>query len=224
MSKNPYKVLGVSPDATDEEIKQAYRELVRKYHPDRHRDSGLEDLASEKMKEINAAHEEILRQRSQKSSGNQSDYQYSGNNTYAQGDYSGGNRGRQQYSYEAQAKFTTIRNCINSNNVSEAERLLTEIGVNDRGAEWHFLNGCVLMRKGFYVDAQHAFDTAYRMEPTNNEYFRFKEQMNKRSGQFGGGYQTGRQSGGCCDCDMCTSLICADCCCEMMGGDLISCC
>ncbi len=219
MSKNPYKVLGVSPDATDEEIKQAYRELVRKYHPDRHRDSGLEDLASEKMKEINAAHEEILRQRSQKSSGGADNgYQYSNN---AGSGYAGGNQGRSQYSYEAQAKFTTIRNCINANNIAEAERLLAEISVNDRGAEWHFLNGCVLMRKGFYVDAQHAFDTACRMEPSNNEYYRFRDQMSKRSGQFGGGYQTGRQSSGC---DMCTTLICADCCCEMMGGDLISCC
>ncbi len=227
MSKNPYKVLGVSPDASDEEIKQAYRELVRKYHPDRHRDSGLEDLASEKMKEINAAHEEIMRQRAQKTSGEKGSenggYQYGNNGGYQYGGNAGGNYNRQQYSYEAQSKFTAIRNCINAGNITEAERLLAEIENNDRGAEWHFLNGCILMRKGFYVDAQHAFDTAYRMEPTNNEYFRFKEQMNKRSGQFGGGYQTNRSSG-CCDCDMCTSLICADCCCEMMGGDLISCC
>ena len=220
MSKNPYKVLGVSPDATDEEIKQAYRELVRKYHPDRHRDSGLEDLASEKMKEINAAHEEIQRQRAQKSSGDASGSYQSTN----AGGYNAGSQNRSQYSYEAQAKFTTIRNCINNNNITEAERLLAEISVNDRGAEWHFLNGCVLMRKGYYVDAQHAFDTACRMEPTNNEYFRFRDQMSRRSGQFGGGYQTGRQSNGCCDCDMCTTLICADCCCEMMGGDLIRCC
>ena len=60
---DPYKVLGVSPDASDDEIKKAYRSLARKYHPDKYRDSDLADLASEKMKEVNAAYEEIKAQR-----------------------------------------------------------------------------------------------------------------------------------------------------------------
>ncbi len=219
MSKNPYKVLGVSPNASDEEIKAAYLELVRKYHPDRHRGSGLEDLADEKMKEINAAHEEILRQRAQRGNAKSGGAWQDGSASGAGSASTGG----AQYSYNAQSQFTAIRNCINTNNLQEAERLLNEVSGADRGAEWHFLHGCILLRKGFYVDAQHAFDTAYRMEPSNAEYFRAREQMNRNAGQFGGGYRTGR-SGGCCDMDMCTSLICADCCCEMMGGDLISCC
>lgn len=228
---NPYKILGVSPNATDEQIKQAYRELARKYHPDRYSDSDLADLANEKMKEVNAAYEEIQRLRAGGAQGNAQSapggstggYYSAGNqanySTNAEGSYN-----RQNYSQEAQEKFTLIRNCINAGNVTEAERLLHEIAERDRGAEWHFLLGCVLMRKGFYVDAQREFDTAYRMEPTNNEYFRFKEQLRQQSAQFGGGYQTGHTRGGCCDMDICTSLICADCCCECMGGDLISCC
>ena len=59
---DPYKVLGVSPDASDEEIKKAYRALARKYHPDKYRDSDLADLASEKMKEVNAAYDEQKRE------------------------------------------------------------------------------------------------------------------------------------------------------------------
>lgn len=227
MSKNPYKVLGVSQNATDDEIKQAYHELARKYHPDRYSDSGLSDLASEKMKEINAAYEEIQRQRAQGASntgdnaGAGQAQSQTGQNGY---DFKGsGSYNRQNYSYEAQANFTKIRNYINAGNLPEAERLLTETAQSDRGAEWHFLSGCVLLRRGFYMDAQQAFDTAYRMEPTNNEYFHFREQMRSRSGQFGGGYRTAR-TGGCCDCDLCSSLICADCCCECMGGDLIPCC
>ena len=216
MSNNPYKVLGVSPDAGDEEIKKAYRELAHKYHPDRYQDSDLADLASEKMKEINAAYEEIHRLRTENAgAGN------SGNSTYtgsAQGNYN-----RSNYSQEAQEKFFLIRNCINSGNIAEAERLLKEVANNDRGAEWHFLAGCVLLRQGAYADARHAFDTAYRMEPTNNEYFRAKENMHNRAGGFNSSYQTGR-GGGCCDMDLCTTLCVADCCCECMGGDLIACC
>ena len=54
---DPYIVLGVKPDASDEEIKRAYRELARKYHPDNYQNNPLADLAEEKMKEINEAYD-----------------------------------------------------------------------------------------------------------------------------------------------------------------------
>ena len=60
---DPYKVLGVSPSATDEEVKDAYRKLAKKYHPDQYADSPLKDLADEKLKEINEAYDTITAQR-----------------------------------------------------------------------------------------------------------------------------------------------------------------
>ena len=226
--ENPYKVLGVSPNADDEEIKRAYHELARKYHPDRYTNSDLADLANEKMQEVNAAYEEIQRERSARSAAGDGAYGTNANNASGSTNPNGfgtdaGNYRSRNYSAEAREKFILIRNCINAGNLTEAERLVAEIADADRGAEWFFLMGCIQLRKGFYVDAQHSFDTAYRMEPTNNEYWQFKEKMHERSQSFGGGYNTTR-SGGCCDTDICTSLICADCCCECMGGDLIPCC
>ena len=60
---DPYKVLGISRDASDAEVKKAYREMARKYHPDNYVNSPMSDLAEEKMKEINEAYEEIQKSR-----------------------------------------------------------------------------------------------------------------------------------------------------------------
>ena len=60
---NPYEVLGVSETATDEEVKAAYRNLAKKYHPDNYTDSPLADVAEQKMKEINEAYDMINQMR-----------------------------------------------------------------------------------------------------------------------------------------------------------------
>lgn len=62
---DPYAVLGVSSSASEEEIKRAYRDLVKKYHPDNYANNPLADLAEAKMKEVNEAYDAIMKARTQ---------------------------------------------------------------------------------------------------------------------------------------------------------------
>ena len=211
--KDPYQVLGVSPNASDEEIKKAYRELVRKYHPDKYQNSDLADLASEKMKEVNAAYEAIEKMRADGANG-----------AHGQNTYNGYQNGGQQYSsYSTNPRYAEIRRLLNAGNVALAEQKLHEVDAGDRGAEWQFLMGWVLLRKGAYMDAQAHFDRACAMDPRNMEYRNARDSLRARANGYGAGYRT-TNDGGCSGCDMCQTLLCADCCCECMGGDLIRCC
>ena len=202
--KDPYSVLGVSRDASDEDIKKAYRELARKYHPDKYAGSDLAELAEEKMKEVNAAYDEILAMRSGKQTGSSS-------GGYGDFGTSGGT-----------GIFAEIRRAINVGDVLKAQNLLNSVPPSERGAEWNFLSGCVMLRRGYYVDAQRYFDIATAQDPSNEEYKRAADTLRYNASGFGTGYTS--SMGGCSGCDICQGLICADCCCECMGGDLIRCC
>ena len=195
--ENPYRVLGVAESATDEQIKDTYRELSKKYHPDLCSDDISKKDAEQKMAEINAAYDEIMRMRRQ-----------------------GGSAGGGSYS-----SFADIRRLINQRRIAEAEELLDGVASGARNAEWHFLKGSVLYSRGWFNDAYNHFETAARMDPTNREYAAAFNNINqRRNGNYNpGGYRTA-PGGAMCGGDLCTQLICCDCCCECMGGDLIPCC
>ena len=155
--RDPYQVLGVSSTATDEEIKKAYRNLARKYHPDNYHDNPLADLAQERMKEINEAYEAI---QSQRKGGGQPSY----------GAYGYQNAGNSYGGYTGSTKFQRVRSAINQGDLNLAEELLN--ASNDRGAEWHYLKGAICYRRGWMDEAKRYYETAVQMEPNNPEYRR----------------------------------------------------
>ena len=120
MVTNPYEVLGVSPNASNDEVKKAYRDLSRKYHPDSYANNPLADLAEEKFKEVQEAYDQIMKQREN------GGYSYqSGGNQYSS---TGGN----QETVELQA----VRNYINARRFREALNVLA--GISNRSAMWYY--------------------------------------------------------------------------------------
>ncbi len=214
--RDPYKVLGVSPSATDIEVKNAYRALARKYHPDNYDASNpLADLAAEKMKEINEAYDEIMNMRKggSRASGSSGDYSYAGAN------------GTEGASQAYRNEFNAVRDLINRRRMKDAENTLARMPATARGAEWHYLESLVLMHKGFVNDAMRELEIACSLDPDNVEYQQAKQMFNQTAAGYGRHYYGGTTyHRGCDACDVCNGLICADCCCECMGGDLISCC
>lgn len=216
---DPYKVLGIPNTATEEEVKTAYRELAKKYHPDNYADSPLADLANEKMQEINEAYDSIITSLRANKGG--------ANSGQANG-YGGYNAAGQQ-SYQS-SNLADIRRLIQQNRLVEAEELLDGIPAGSRDGEWYFLKGSVYFQRGWLDDAMNHFSTACRLSPNNPEYrAAMNRMMWQRQGNMGspnGQYRTNNTpaAGGCSACDMCSGLICADCCCECCGGDLIPCC
>ena len=154
---DPYEVLNVPSTATDEEVKKAYRDLARKYHPDNYHDNPLADLAQEKMKEINAAYDAIQKERS------------------GRGSASGGGYARQSYGgYQYQQRtagspaFQQVRMAINRNDLGMAEQLLDRMA--DHDGEWNFLKGTICHRRGWVDEARRYYQTACQMDPGSAEY------------------------------------------------------
>ena len=207
MNKDPYQVLGVPRNASEDDIKRAYKELVKKYHPDRYQDNPLSDVAEEKMAEVNEAYDEIMNMR--RSGGNNYNYGYN--------------------SAPTGINYGEIRQMIQQGRITDADRALDGVPENSRPAEWFFLKGSVSYSRGWLGEASRFFGIAAQMEPNNPEYNAANNRMNmNRNGYMNGsrnvyGAPRGYRSGDECS-NTCTTLCIADCCCEMLGGDLIPCC
>lgn len=211
--RNPYEVLEIKENASEEEIKKAYRELVKKYHPDQYGDNPLRELAEEKMREINEAYDYLIKNKNNgfARSGNFStDYESAG--------------GSYESSYndsEPSGNYNDVRVDIQNGDFNSAEQKLnSRSNIND--AEWNYLMGIIYLKKGFYDRAYSYISNACSMNPSNLEYRETLNRLSMRNNTYRQPYygRNGRDS----DCaDLCVSLWCADTLCECFGGNLLPC-
>ena len=203
--KDPYKILNISRDADEEEIKRAYRNLVKKYHPDRYQNSPLAEEASEKMKEINQAYDLIMKERhgkipavtydSEDNAQNEKNYYYE----------------NASYDYTGNVMYRQVRMLIKNSQFSDAERILSQVPPTARTAEWYYLMGVISYNNGWLEESNNYVETACRMDRDNAEYRAFYERLSKqRRGEYGG-YSP---NVGCSCCDIVGCMICSDCCCN----------
>lgn len=155
---NPYTVLGVSPNATDDEIKDAYRKLAKKYHPDINPDK---ELAEAKMKEINYAYDTIKKMREQGTS-------YSSTNNYSNSSYTNN-------TYNNDINFQTIERYIMARQYTLARIMLEQIPKTT--GKWYYYSAIINFNLGDIQTAEYHIDIACNMEPDNLNYKQLKSQM-----------------------------------------------
>ena len=183
MITDPYKVLGVSPDASDEEIKRAYRRLAKKYHPDL---NPGDQEAARKMQEVNAAYEQIKNPQKQ-----QPGQGYGGYGGYGSYDPFGGQHQSQEDSY-----FQAASQYIRFGRFREALNTLESMG--ERNARWYYLSALAHNGLGNQVTALEHIRKAVSMEPDNYQYLSALEQIEhggaayrQRTGDFRGFHMAG---------------------------------
>ena len=199
MIDDPYKILGVSPNASDEEIKQAYRRLAKQYHPDRN--PGDEE-AAKKMQQINAAYEQIKNPAQSGGYGGYSQYDpFGGYQQSYGGSDSGDNYQKAAMNY---IRFGRYREALNAlNNATE------------RNARWYYLSALANNGLGNQVTALEHIRRAVSMEPDNQEYLRTLNIIEnggaayrQQAGNFGGFEMRSNPCMNLCLCYLCQMICC----------------
>ncbi|HCJ01937.1 MAG TPA: hypothetical protein DHV31_03480 [Clostridiales bacterium] len=202
MFKNPFVVLGLDKNATQAEVQEAYERLREEYRAAIHNEGDEGKKAAKKLSELETAYREAM------------------------DILSGGS--------EIKGVYTVVADHLKSRNFDAAQAALDQ--VSERDAEWHYYQSAVYHGKGWNYEAKAQLDMAINMDPDNQKYKDTLDRM--KNHEQGGGerasaerqrsydtYENMQQNGrGASASDCCASLICADCCCECMGGDLIRCC
>ena len=196
MVKDPYQVLGVSPDASDEEIKKAYRDLTKKYHPDL---NPGDESAAEKMHDVNAAYDAIKNGTAQQQTwdGGAAQQAY-GPYGWAGFNSAGGFNPYTWYQQETRrterSEYTAARNYIRNRMYPEALTALSGVPASERDGRWYYLSGVAKMYQGNKIAALEDARTAVRLDPDCEEYQELLRQL-ETGGDFYRNYTTEYQSG-----------------------------
>ncbi len=169
---NPYSVLGVERGASDEEIKKAYRNLSRKYHPDANINNPNKAQAEEKFKEIQAAYNQIMDERQNGS------YSNSYSNSYSYGYDSYGSQGAGSVEMQAAANY------INARQFAAAMNVLYSIPDSGRNGQWYFFASVASQGLGNLNDAREFISRAIALEPSNFRYRQFEQSINFSRGWY----------------------------------------
>lgn len=189
MMRDPYSVLGVSRNATEDEIKKAYKTLSRKYHPDANVNNPNQAQAEEKFKEIQAAYQQIMKERTEGygyggsgyGSGNagygNSGYGGSGNGGYGNfyeeffGGFGYGGFGQNQSTgYEEEPRLRAAGNYLRNGYYKEARNTLDSMGEHEKNARWYYYSAIANSGLGNNVAALEHARRAAALEPNNYEY------------------------------------------------------
>lgn len=176
MFDDPYRVLGLTPDASEEDVKRAYRQLAKKYHPDR---NPGDEHAAQMMNEINAAYDQIKNPPRQSAG-------YPGGDPFA-GWY------RQQSGYgqdQNQSVLQSARYYVQMGAYREAVSILNTIASGQRTSQWYYLSAIANSNLGNRVLAYEQINQACRMEPDNAQYQMVRRQIE----HHGQAYESGQQS------------------------------
>ena len=198
MIDDPYKVLGVSPDATDEQIKQAYRRLAKKYHPDR---NPGDTEAAKKMQQINAAYEQIKNpEKARPNPGSGGYYDPFGGWGQSQQRQQGTDNAQQAaYNYIRYGRYREALNALNSS--------------TERNAQWYYLSALANNGLGNQITALEHIRRAVSMDPGNPQYLHVLEQMENGGADYrrqAGNYRGFKVAGGSCSslCLFCLAWSC----------------
>ncbi|MDO4276700.1 MAG: J domain-containing protein [Eubacteriales bacterium] len=184
---DPYSILGISRDASDEEIKKAYRRLSRKYHPDANIDNPNKEQAEEKFKEVQQAYEQIMKE---KEYGSEASGGFGGFGGY--GGFGGfGGQQNSGYQDEESIRRQAAANYVQSGHYQEALNVLDSL--LQRNGQWYYLSAMANMGIGNNVSALNHIREAVRLEPDNSQYRMLLQRMEgggtwyqERQNPFGG--------------------------------------